>query len=250
MNIWIKEQKRLKKKEAKFIKRQLKRKDNIVNQKLKNKVPEKLEETLNTAFEKAFMLIFSKGDHWIEKTYDRQKIKSSYTFNKTIVSNKPSKKNIRAFTKTTSTSSTKNVLCTGISSTLFGFLGIGLPDIPVLIGLIMRNLQEICLSYGLDPHKENEKIFMLMIIEGAISHETIPLINQKIDDFIHKGITPNLETQIQYTSKTLSHELLYLKFIQGIPVVGSISGVYDSIYMKRISEYAKLKYHYRFLLTK
>ncbi|WP_430734190.1 EcsC family protein [Faecalitalea cylindroides] len=44
--------------------------------------------------------------------------------------------------------------------------------------------------------------------------------------------------------------MLYLKFIQGIPIVGAISGFYDSKYMNQISKYANLKYQLRFLKNK
>lgn len=46
----------------------------------------------------------------------------------------------------------------------------------------------------------------------------------------------------------MSKELLYMKFLQGIPVVGAVGGVYDVIYMKQIVKYAELKYRRRFLL--
>ena len=41
-----------------------------------------------------------------------------------------------------------------------------------------------------------------------------------------------------------------MKFLQGIPVVGAVGGLYDAVYMKRINDYANLKYKKRFLLKK
>ena len=41
-----------------------------------------------------------------------------------------------------------------------------------------------------------------------------------------------------------------MKFLQGIPVVGAVGGIYDEVYMKRITEYANLKYKKRFLMKK
>ena len=37
--------------------------------------------------------------------------------------------------------------------------------------------------------------------------------------------------QIKETSAVLSGELLYMKFLQGIPVAGVIGGAYDSVYL-------------------
>ena len=56
--------------------------------------------------------------------------------------------------------------------------------------------------------------------------------------------------QIERAAEGLSKELLYMKFLQGIPVVGAVGGIYDAVYMKRITEYANLKYKKRFLMKK
>ena len=55
------------------------------------------------------------------------------------------------------------------------------------------------------------------------------------------------EETIQKTASCLSKELLYMKFLQGIPVVGAVGGAYDVVYLKQITEYANLKYERRFL---
>ncbi|MBQ8597143.1 MAG: EcsC family protein, partial [Lachnospiraceae bacterium] len=43
-----------------------------------------------------------------------------------------------------------------------------------------------------------------------------------------------------------SKELLYMKFLQGIPIVGAAGGAYDVIYMKQVVKYAEMKYRRRF----
>mgnify|MGYP002563019543 FL=1 len=144
----------------------------------------------------------------------------------------------------------KNIAYTAVSSTTLGLLGIGIPDIFLYTALIIKNLQEISLSYGIDFNNDNERYFMLMIIEGALAHKSIYEINEKIDSFIESDYSYDIDYQIKQTSKALASELLYLKFIQGIPVIGSISGYYDSKYMNQLSKYANLKYRLRFLKNK
>ena len=56
--------------------------------------------------------------------------------------------------------------------------------------------------------------------------------------------------QSKKTAGALSKELLYMKFLQGLPIVGAVGGAYDVIYMKNISEYAQMKYRKRFLLSR
>ena len=41
--------------------------------------------------------------------------------------------------------------------------------------------------------------------------------------------------------------MLYLKFVQGIPLIGVAGGISDAVYQKKITDYAMLKYKRRFL---
>ena len=56
-----------------------------------------------------------------------------------------------------------------------------------------------------------------------------------------------LNDNINEAAGGLSKELLYMKFLQGIPIVGATGGAYDIIYMKQIVKYAELKYRRRFI---
>ena len=58
------------------------------------------------------------------------------------------------------------------------------------------------------------------------------------------------EEQIKRTSLVLAEEMLYLKFVQGIPLVGIAGGFSDVIYQKKITDYVQMKYKRRFLLEK
>lgn len=60
----------------------------------------------------------------------------------------------------------------------------------------------------------------------------------------------NLKQAALKASGALSGELLYMKFLQGIPVAGLIGGLYDGIYMKKVTDYAAVKLERRYLLTK
>ena len=64
-----KEWKKLEKKENLLLARKAEKRDARLNQILQDKVPEKLQSTLDAAFAKAFTVIFEKGTGVIEKTY-------------------------------------------------------------------------------------------------------------------------------------------------------------------------------------
>jgi hypothetical protein len=82
-----------------------------------------------------------------------------------------------------------------------------------------------------------------MLIQGAVFHGVqMEQIEEKINAFIMEETLPegfDLQVEIQKTAGLLSKELLYMKFLQGIPIVGAVGGAYDITYMKNISDYAK-----------
>mgnify|MGYP003302454493 FL=1 len=135
-----------------------------------------------------------------------------------------------------------------------GLLGVGIPDIPVFTGMVLKSIYEIALSYGYEYESEGERRFILMLIQGAVSYGQEMLeVNAGIDAYITDPDIPQdyeEKIQIEKTAGELSKELLYMKFLQGIPVVGAVGGIYDAVYMKRITEYANLKYKKRFLMKK
>ena len=239
------------KKENRYLEKKQTKKESFLNQKLEEKVPEKLQGTLDTAFAKAFHLIFEKGTGVIEKTYRKQEIEKNYQINEFTSELKQDRKSIRAFSKNAKGAGTKNLVVSGAAGIGMGILGIGIPDIPVFTGMILKSIYEIAMHYGYSYDDEEEQYFILLLIQGAVSHrEEMVAIDSKINQYITSSIwvkEESKEEMIQKTASYLSKELLYMKFLQGIPVVGVVGGAYDVVYLKQITEYAKLKYERRFL---
>ncbi len=239
------------KKENKYLEKQLNRKESFLNQKLEEKVPEKLQGTLDAAFAKAFHLIFEKGTGVIEKTYRKDEIEKKYRINEFTNELRQDKKSLRAFSKNAKGSGTKNLVMSGAAGIGMGILGVGIPDIPVFTAMILKSIYEIAMHYGYSYETEEEQYFILLLIQGAVSHgEDMLLIDKKINSYITSSIWVKEETReetIQKTAGCLSKELLYMKFLQGIPIVGAVGGAYDVVYLKQITEYVNLKYERRFL---
>ena len=59
-----------------------------------------------------------------------------------------------------------------------------------------------------------------------------------------------LKSEIEDTSKVFATDMLVLKFIQGLPIVGVVGGVFNPVYYNKIMNYVRLKYHKRYLLDK
>lgn len=265
------------KQEENFLRRNLPENQANWQEKVARFVPEKLDDTLNTAFFKAFELIFEKGTGVIEKTYSKEKKQQNYKINEYTAEVRGTRRALRAFGREAGTAKNINTAISAAEGVGMGLLGMGLPDIPLFLGVLLKSIYEIAVSYGFSYDTEEEQIFILKMIETALSHGN-ELMKGNVDlnlwmerqdrrdssgvaapgkkaevseeEEETKGLFLSRTEQIRRTSGALSRELLYLKFVQGIPVVGVVGGLSDMVYQKKISDFAAVKYKRRFLAKK
>ncbi len=239
----------LRKSEARFLEKQKESNASFINEKLDKVVPEKLQNTLDIAFYKAFQMVFLKGTGMIEKTYQKDKREFTYKMNAYAVELKKSGKTMNAFNKHAQSANLKNLMVSGVEGIGTGLLGIGIPDIPLFAALILKSIYEIALSYGYSYESKEEQVFILKLIYTSLDHgDDLYRGNDTIDRWIEDGLRQTeKEKLLKLTAYRLSEEMLYMKFIQGIPIVGVVGGISDSVYLKRITDYAQLKYKRRFL---
>lgn len=255
-NRWEKEWTALEKKEARYLMRRREEKtSSALQQKLEEKIPEKLEDTLNTAFIKAFDLVFEKGTGLIEKTYNKDQQKTDYQVREYAAGLKESRKTVKAFGRQSQGTGMKNLMISGVEGVGLGLLGIGLPDIPLFTAVILKSVYEIALSYGFEYESEKEQWFILKMIETALKkgeelERNNSLLNAWIDQNGIGETVKGRKEQSKETAAALAEALLYMKFLQGIPVVGVAGGAADTVYLKKITDYAELKYKRRFLRKK
>ena len=255
-NRWEKEWTALEKKEARYLMRRREEKtSSALQQKLEEKIPEKLEETLNTAFIKAFDLVFEKGTGLIEKTYNKDQQKTDYQVREYAAGLKESRKTVKAFGRQSQGTRMKNLMISGVEGVGLGLLGIGLPDIPLFTAVILKSVYEIALSYGFEYESEKEQWFILKMIETALKkgeelERNNSLLNAWIDQNGIGETVKGRKEQSKETAAALAEALLNMKFLQGIPVVGVAGGAADTVYLKKITDYAELKYKRRFLRKK
>ena len=251
-NSWEKEWAQTLRQEKQYLQKNRQKKDSPLNQTLEEHIPDTLQSTLDSAFNKAFSLIFEKGTGVIEKTYNKGKKKTAAKLRRSNANKTGDRSTLRAFKSTSSLSAAKNLTISSVEGIGLGVLGIGLPDIPLFSAMIFKSLYEIADDYGYPYKSTKEQIFLLKLIDAALSHgEALLDKNAEIDRYIglHRWDEgTRLETALQKTAAQLSGELLYMKFLQGIPIAGAVGGAYDVVYLNRIQTYAKLKYHKRFLL--
>ena len=249
-----KEYEKILKAEEKYILKKQEKKESFLNRLVADKVPPKLQSTLEAAFAKAFLLLFTKGTGIIEKTYNGEKIRKNYKAKEAVNEIKQDRKSLKAFTKSSKSTGRKNLLISGTIGIGTGIIGVGLPDIPVFSSMLLKNIYETAMQYGFSYKGEKENYFVLKIIEGAVAcGDEFASINEELNRFMETEQLPeeySEEEEIKHAAKYLSGELLYTKFVQGIPVVGAAGGAYDAVYMKRVADYAVLKYRRRFIQQK
>ena len=63
------------------------------------------------------------------------------------------------------------------------------------------------------------------------------------------AVTPEVLTeQIRKTASAFAVDMLVLKFLQGMPVVGILGGAANPLYYRKVMEYVQRKYRKRYLL--
>ncbi len=238
--------------ELAYISKKSEKTDSKLNQLLEKKIPAGLQNTLDKAFSKAFQMVFEKGTGVIEKTYNKEEMKKAYQINEYAAKVHGNKKSLKVFSGRAKGAGAGNLLLSGAAGVGLGVLGIGLPDIALFTGFMLKGVYEIALNYGFDYEDEEEKKFLLLLIRGALNYgKELHSINEELNFYMDYGAyakARSVEESIRLAAGCLSKELLYMKFLQGIPVVGAVGGIYDAVYMKQIVEYAELKYRRRFYL--
>ena len=86
---------RLQRREERFLKKIAMEKESVLNHRLEHLVPPKLSSTLDTAFYKAFEVVFEKGTPIIEKTYRKEDRETAYKVSAYAVSLKESRRNLK-----------------------------------------------------------------------------------------------------------------------------------------------------------
>ena len=248
--------KRIQKKEEKLLQKSGEGFLQSLTDKVEEKIPDGLYEKLQQAFYLGFKLVFEKGNSIIEKTYDREQLELTHRVYDESFKQLSPRKGLKALNKLANHGNWRSLGITALEGTGLGLLGIGLPDIPVFIGVVLKSVYEIALSYGYDYRKEDEQYFILKLLEGALATaEEREACNEQVDKLIgfftsDVAIGYDLDLQLRKTADCFATDMLCIKFIQGLPLVGVIGGPSNVFYCKKISDYARLKYQKRYLLQK
>ena len=220
---------------------------------LEQKLPPKAAQGLRAAFARAFGLVFEKGVPLIEKSYDRQTLQQDQAIRSYAVQLKGGRRELRAVRKGAGTG-LADLALTAAEGIGLGALGVGLPDIVLFLGVLLRGVYRTALQYGFAYETPAEQQLILIMLEASLSREEAVCQADAAVDALLAQEPPaepepgQLEQQTRSTADAFAVELLVLKFVQGLPVAGILGGAGNPVYYRRVLRYVQLKYRKRWLL--
>lgn len=219
---------------------------------LEQKVPEKIHSGLESGFRKGFAIVFTNGRPIIEKSYRKEELKANHAIHDYAMQMKGGRKEWRYLRREAKQTDWLNLAVTTAEGVGLGALGIGLPDIVLFLGMLLRGIYETALHYGFDYENRWEQLLILKMMAAAMSTgEDWERRHSELDALL-KGepqeVSEDIFTaQINQTASVFAVELLSLKFIQGLPVVGIVGGAANPVYYARVFKYVRCQYEKRYL---
>ncbi|MGM9606776.1 MAG: EcsC family protein [Oscillospiraceae bacterium] len=224
--------------------------------KIEAKIPAKLVGTMDLAFYKAFQVLFEKGTGLLRRTIAEKKLKADRFIREYYLKEHPTAERVEAFYKSARLGGVLSTLLATAEGCVLGLLGLGLPDIPILMSLLLRTVYQTALRYGFRYDSQQERYFILLVLSAALAKGNERKEYSLRADQVGRAIDRkewfsfNLNEQMQETSKALARSMLVPKFIQGYTFVGVVGGLHNFSASRRVANMANLKYQRRFLEKK
>lgn len=222
---------------------------------LEGKVPPKVYEGLRAAFASGFRVVFDKGTGVIERSYDKEGVREQHAIQDFTFQVKADRGSLKKLRASAGRRNLANLAVTAAEGVGLGAFGIGLPDIVVFVGMLLRGIYQISLHYGFDYDSEEERYLILKLMETALARgEAWDQGNEAVNRILtgrgEKLAAGDMEQQIKQTADRFAVDMLLLKFVQGLPLVGILGGAGNPWFYQKVMKYAELKYRERYLLLK
>ncbi len=219
---------------------------------LENKIPPKVYSGLESAFCKGFAVVFDQGKAVIEKGFSKEEIKVNHQIRDYAVQVKGGRKELKLVRKGGGQSAFLNLAATTVEGIALGALGIGMPDIVLFLGMLLKGIYETALNFGFDYEMPQERMLILKMMAAALSSgEDWLRRNTEVEELLFPEafeITKQmLDNQTKETASVFAMDMLLLKFIQGLPIIGILGGAANPVYYNKVMKYVELKYRKRYL---
>ena len=240
------------KQEAKLEKAAMKERRGGIKEALAKLLPGKVYTGLESAFCKGFSLVFSKGRSLIEKSYNKETMQQDHSIRDFAVQVKGNRRELKKMHKSAKRTDFVNLAVTTAEGIGLGALGVGMPDIVLFISTLLKGIYETALNYGFDYEDPREQLLILKMMAASLLHgeewqEANAEVNAILsvpDGYVEEE---EFQEQLHQTASVFAMDMLVLKFIQGLPVVGIIGGAANPVYYRMVLNYVQAKYRKRYL---
>lgn len=222
---------------------------------LEKKIPEKVSSGLESAFCTAFSLVFRQGRTLIEKTYKKEELRRHHALRDWKVKTVGSRSDLQEMDHSVRKSDNRNMAVTTAEGIALGAMGVGLPDIVLFLSTLLKGIYETAIHYGFEYESIGEQYLILKMMSASLkSGDYWKWDNKAVDKLLESELPEISEEmfreQIRRTAADFAMDMLLLKFIQGMPVVGFLGGAANPVYYQKIMRYIHLKYKKRYLMKR
>ena len=224
--------------------------------KVEARIPAKLVDTMDEAFYRAFQVLFQKGTKLLRLTIAEKELKAKRFIREYYLKEDPDAKKVESFHKSAHLGGLGATVLATLEGCVLGLFGMGLPDIPILMSLLLRTIYTTALRYGYRFDSQQERYYILLVLSAALAkgseRQEYSLKADQVGRAIDSGVRMNinLDEQMRETAKALARSMLVVKFIQTTSIIGVVGGVQNFAASRKVAVMANLKYQKRFLLRK
>ena len=224
--------------------------------KVEARIPPKLVDSMDETFYLAFQMLFEKGTRLLRLTFSEKRLRAERFIREYYLKEDPNTERVRSFYKSARTGGIVNTVLATAEGLVMGLFGMGLPDIPVLMSLLLRTVYTTALRYGYRFDNPRERYFILLVLSAALAKGSERKEYSAKADQVGRDIDSgerlkfDLDEQMRETAKALARSMLVVKFIQTTSIIGVVGGVQNFSASRKVAVMANLKYQKRFLLKK
>ncbi len=220
---------------------------------LEQKIPPKVYSGLESAFCTGFSLVFQQGRKVIELTYRKEDLQKEHALRDQAVQSAASRRDWKQMGRNARRSGQVNMAATTAEGIALGALGVGMPDIVLFLSTLLKGVYETAIHYGFEYESSAEQYLILKMLSAAV--QTGPAWvreNAQVDAILEEAAFAvdgeGVKEQLRRTASAFAADMLLLKFIQGMPVVGILGGAANPVYYHKVMDYVQRKYRKRYLL--
>ena len=161
---------------------------------LERRIPPKVYDGLEIAFCRGFSMVFEQGRTLIEKSYKKEELWADHAIRDYAVQLKGGRKELKQLQKSAQQSEVRNMAVTAAGGIGLGLLGIGMPDIMLFLGTLLKGIYETALHYGYDYETRRERYLILKMMETSLlTGEDWIRSNEEVNKWISCGVPSRTE---------------------------------------------------------